>query len=311
MGQHDSAFGYQLETDVVYGQAQVVRDGSVVERDLLLDVYRPAEPGPSALPAVVLVHGGAHHRGGRRQPPFREAGAVHSPMEDYARLLAPLGYVCFVIEYRLAPEFPQPETRRDAPHLVDVDSYLSPAGLDRVNFARDAMGLPALAWDQAIVVWNSAMAGAEDTHKAVEYVRSASATYNVDPSKIALGGHSAGGSNTLNAAFGMNAPVTAIFPMSPPSMLFRKREVMSGDHRPPTLLVVAQNDLPVILEPTPGVIRQLRSSHIEHEVAWVPGFPHFYPAGAVSLADDGTRMSVGDRIIRFLERHLATGSSGD
>ncbi len=307
----DSVFGYRLETDVVYGQGQVLRDNKIVQRDLLLDVYRPTEPGRgSPLPAVVLVHGGAHHRGGRRQPPFKEAGAVHSPMEDYARLLAPLGYVCFVIEYRLAPELPQPETRPDAPNLVDPDKYLTPAGLERVNFAREAMGLPALPWDQAIVVWNSAMAGAEDTRKAIEHVRSNSADYNVDPTKIALGGHSAGGGNTLNATFGLKAPVAAIFPLSPPGMLFRKRETIVGADLPPTLLLVSQNDLPVILEPTPDLIRHMRAAEIDYEMAWVPGFPHFYPSGAVSLADDGSRLSVGDRIVRFLERHLGGGHPG-
>ncbi len=300
-----SVFGYELETDVAYGHGTVLRDGEPVERELLLDVYRPSEirSGP-ALPAVILVHGGAHHRGGRRQPPFKEAGAVHSRMEDYAQLLAPLGYVCFVIEYRLAPEYPQPETPPDAPNLVDPDTYLSPAGLDRVNFAREAMGLPALPWDEAIVVWNSAMAGAEDTVKAVAYVQANAAELNVDPERIALDGHSAGGSNTLNATFGMGAPVAAIFPLSPPGMLFRKRETIVGAGLPPTLLMVSQNDLPVILEPTPDLIRQLRAAEVDYEMAWVPGFPHFYPAGAVSLADDGSRLSVGDRIARFLERHI-------
>lgn len=302
----NSAFGYHLEIDVVYGQGKILRDGEIVEQDLMLDVYRPIESSRgSALPAVMLVHGGAHHRGGRRQPPFKEAGAVHSRMEDYARLLAPLGYVCFVIEYRLAPEYPQPDTRPDAPNLVDLDKYLTPSGLDRVNFAREAMGLPHLPWEEAIVVWNAAMAGAEDTNKAIEYVRANAATYNIDPTKIALGGHSAGGGNTLNATFGLKAPVAAIFPLSPPGMLFRKSKVMQGEGLPPTLLMVSQNDLPVILEPTPGVIRQMQESRVEYEMAWVSGFPHFYPSGAISLADDGTRMSVGDRIIRFLERHLS------
>lgn len=299
----ESAFGYELEIDVVYGQGRIAPDGVEVQRDLLLDIYTPSADG-AARPAVILVHGGAYHRGGRRQPPYREAGAVHSSMEDYARMLAPLGYVCFVIEYRLAPELPQPDLGPDAPNLLDVEEVVSLAGLARRNFARRAMGLPELTEDDRIILWNAAMAGAEDLKTAVEFVRANAETYNVDPNRIAMGGHSAGGGNVLNAAFGLKAPVAAIFPLSPPELVFQKTKVISGSDMPATLLVISQNDIPAIFEAAPGIIDQLKASAVDYQFAWVPGFPHFYPSGAVSLADDGTRVSVGERIIEFLDEHL-------
>ena len=81
--------------------AAVIRE-LLVERDLLMDVYRPTDESLEApLPAVLLVHGGSYQIGGLRLPPYREAGAVHSSMEDWARLLSRLGYVCFVLDYRL------------------------------------------------------------------------------------------------------------------------------------------------------------------------------------------------------------------
>ena len=308
----NTAFGYALELDVVFGQADVAADHGVTSRDLMLDVYSPADAkNDSARPAVVLVHGGAHHRGGRRQPPFREHGAVHSRMEDYARLLAPLGYVCFVIEYRLAPEGPSPRTRPGAPELVDLDRVITDAGLERVNFARRAMGLRALVEGEKHLLWNAVMAGAEDTKMAVEFVQANAGRFNIDPSRIALGGHSAGGGNTLNAAFGLKAPVRAIFPLSPPGMAFRRSQVIAGQHLPATLLVIAQNDIPAILEPAPGLIRDLRMAVPDFQTAWVAGFPHFYPTGAVTLADDGTRMSVGERVVEFLDKHLGAAQPGD
>jgi acetyl esterase/lipase len=102
----NEVFGYSLEIDVVYGKGKITKDGTARERDLLMDVYLPSDPSLNVenKPAVVLVHGGAFHRGGLRQPNYREDGAVHSVMQDWARLLAPLGYACFVIEYRLIPE---------------------------------------------------------------------------------------------------------------------------------------------------------------------------------------------------------------
>lgn len=301
----ESAFGYELETDVIYGKGRVIQDGVEVDRSLMLDIYAPINSAkPTVRPAVILVHGGAYHRGGRRQPPFREDGAVHSRMEDYARMLAPLGYVCFVIEYRLAPELPQPENGPDGPNLLDVDDVVTPAGLARTNFARRAMGLVELGPDEKIIIWNAAMAAAEDLDKAVKFLVANAVIYNIDPEKIALGGHSAGGGSVLNAAFGLKSPVAAIFPLSPPDMIFDKSKVISRESMPPTLIVISQNDDPVVLEPLPGTIDQLVASGLEYQFAWVPGFPHFYPSGAVSLADDGTRMSVGERITGFLDTYL-------
>ena len=298
-------FGYQVETDVVFAQGKVTSGGVEIERNLMLDVYTPAEPkGDAARPAVVLVHGGAYHRGGRRQPPYREEGAVHSSMEDYARLFAPLGYVCFVIEYRLAPELPRPVSEPGSGNLLPLDEVVTPAGLARTNFARRAMGLPELSNDERIVVWNAAMAGAEDTAKAVEFVRANAARFGVDPNKIALGGHSAGGGNVLNAAFGLKAPVAAVFPLSAPAPIFDSAKVMARDDLPPTLLVISQYDLEVILESAPKTIAQLRTGGGDAQLVWVPGFPHFYPTGAVTLGDDGTRMSVGERVIQFLNTRL-------
>jgi predicted esterase len=303
--QGDPAFGYKLQTDVVYGKGVIAPNGKNIQRDLKLDVFSPSEPKSSApRPAVVLVHGGAYHRGGRRQPPYKEAGAVHSRMEDYARMLAPLGYVCFVIEYRLAPELPQPSIKPDAPNLLTVDEVVTSAGLARTNFARRAMGLPELAESEKVIAWNAAMAAAEDTKKAVDFVRANAKTYNVDPARIALGGHSAGGGNTLNAAFGLKAPVAAIFPLSPPEMLFDMKKVIAGRDLPATLYVISQYDIDAILEPAPETLKLLKKAGADYQLAWVPGFPHFYPSGAVSLADDGTRMSVGERITEFLDAHL-------
>lgn len=301
----ESPFGYKLETDVVYGQGVIAPNGTTIKRDLMFDVYSPSDGNEETLhPAVILVHGGAYHRGGRRQPPYKEAGAVHSRMEDYARMLAPLGYTCFVKEYRLAPEMPQPKMKPDAPNLLTVDEVISPAGLNRTNFARKAMGLPVLQDNEKIVLWNAAMSSVEDVHLAIEFVRQNATKYNIDPSKIALGGHSAGGGSTLNAAFGLKSQLAAIFPLSPPDMMFDLEKVINSPDLTPVLLVVSQNDDPAISEAAPKLIKQLKTVGADYEFVWVPGFAHFYPSGAVSLGDDGVRTSVGERIIDFLDRNL-------
>ena len=153
-------------------------------------------------------------------------------------------------------------------------------------------------------MWNSIIAGAEDMATAINFVRDNADRWRVNPDRIGAGGHSAGGGNTLNAAYGLKAPVAAIFPMSPPTMLFEPSAVISDQNMAPVLWIVSQYDVGVSLEAVELTIPYLRSSGVEHQIAWVPGFPHFYPSGAVSLGDNGTRLSVGERIVKFLDTHL-------
>ncbi|MDA7949124.1 MAG: alpha/beta hydrolase [Hyphomicrobiaceae bacterium] len=302
--QGDPAFGYALQRDIVYGQGIIAPDGKKVERDLRLDLYSPAKECGKPCPAVVYVHGGAHHRGGRMQPPFRLDGAVHSRPEDYARLLAPLGYSVFVVEYRLAPENPEPELKPgDANTVADLKAFITPTVFEATTRARAAAGLKPLTTEaDRLWLWKAGLAGAEDVKKAVDFIFRNAAKFNVDPARVALGGHSAGGGITLNVALGLRAPVAAIFPLSGPDIAFDHAAVAKFEKLPPTLLVYSQYDEHAQLEGLPGLVKLMKNADVDYEFAWVPGFPHFYPHNAPSLGDDGTRMSVGERIIRFLER---------
>jgi len=301
----EEAFDYSLTTDVVYGKGIIAPEGKHKSRNLLMDVYQPfGGEDLQKKPAVILIHGGAFHRGGLRQPPYKEAGAVHSRMEDYARLLAPLGYVCFVVEYRLAPELPVPEMAIESELLQPYTEAITENGIKRTNLARGFMGLPPLNDDGRLVIWNTVLAAAEDLNKAVMHVRASASKYGVDPNRIAVGGHSAGAATTLNATYGLKSPVTAIFPLSPPVLGFDMNKVIDSSKLPPMLLVISQNDEPAVTEHAPSLLKVVNSVGLKHDFAWVPGFAHFYPTGAVSLGNDGTRMSVGERVVEFLEEHL-------
>jgi hypothetical protein len=70
------------------------------------------------------------------------------------------------------------------------------------------------------------------------------------------------------------------------------------------LIHFAQYDDGPILVTLPEILAMLKKAGADYQFAWVPGFPHFYPHGAPSLADDGTRMAISDRLILFLEKHL-------
>lgn len=311
----EGEFGYDVELDVAYGTGTISSNGSLVERELLLDVYTPSPNNAdytqsktvsdAPRPAVILIHGGGFQRGGRRQEPYTEFDAIHDRMEDYAQLLAPLGYVVFVIEYRLAPELPEPEMALDADWVVTIEEDLTDAGMRRVNFARDSLGLGPLEGQEGkVVVWKTILSAAEDLEKAVDFVRSSSERFGVDPEKIALGGHSAGAATVINTAHGLNAPVTAIFPLSPPLSAIDLSKTVTTPDETPTLHVISQYDEPAVLEKAPGFTAAMRNAGADYELVWIPGFPHFYPHNTPSLGDDGTRQALSARLIDFLERHL-------
>jgi acetyl esterase/lipase len=85
------------EGDVVYT--------TVGDEQLRLDVYRP--PSPGLHPAVITIHGGAWRAGDK------------SKVAALSHRLAAAGFVCFAINYRLAPEHPCPAQIEDCARAVD------------------------------------------------------------------------------------------------------------------------------------------------------------------------------------------------
>lgn len=73
---------------------------------------------------------------------------------------------------------------------------------------------------------------------------------------------------------------------------------------PPALFFVAQNDLEGIQSGTRFAVKALASKGIATEMAWVPGFGHFYPMGAVNLGGEVSRTPVETRILAFLAAKL-------
>jgi len=93
--QHDVV----VEQDIVYATGDV-RLPSPGQRDLLLDLYRPATPGtPSVRPGIVLAHGGGFTSGSKTSPSVTELG----------RRFAARGYVAVSINYRLTGDDPPTE----------------------------------------------------------------------------------------------------------------------------------------------------------------------------------------------------------
>ncbi len=295
---------YSLEADVVYGQGVVTKEGKEISRDLWMDVYHPTKGTDTPpRPALILTFGGAFHRGSPRLT-FQSGGAQDTSMGNYCRRFAARGYTCFAIDYRLTPEGPVPSGEGYQTDWIAPDSLLPL--LPQANHIRGTMDLPPLDFsipEQEKAMVDGVISAAEDLREAVLHIQDSATTYNIDPNRIVLGGFSAGAVTSWNVAHGMGVPVSGVFLLSGTDAGFDvNKAVTASSNRPPILMFMGQYDLPGALSSVPLLVAHYEKVGVEHEFAWVPGFGHFYPAGAASLGGDAVSMSVEGRIAKFLER---------
>ena len=113
-------YKYERTKNIVYKE--------IDDETLKLDAYIPEGDGP--FPAILVVHGGAWRLGSKGQ------------LAMYARSLAKRGFVCFAINYRLAPKHKSPaqtEDCRDAVRWVRQNGHKYKADPKRIG----AMGYSA------------------------------------------------------------------------------------------------------------------------------------------------------------------------
>ena len=99
----------------------------VGDRKLLCDIYTPTAKGPH--PGMLVVHGGAWRSGSRRQ------------LRGYCTALAERGFVCYAIDYRLAPKHKFPAQIDDCRSALKwirktADSHkLDPARIGAIGYS--------------------------------------------------------------------------------------------------------------------------------------------------------------------------------
>ena len=298
----DKVFDVECIVDVPFGVGgigYVEGRGPARYRDLKLDVYRPVTDDAGRRPALILAFGGAFHRGSKGAEVF-EGENPNTAMAEYCHAFAQRGYVCFSIDYRLMQEAPDPGV---TPILFPDQ----PQNRDRIDFVRDVLGLPP---STPQMMAGTIEAATDDVTKAVSFVRSRSRAYNVDVTRIAVGGFSAGASVALNSAFAEYAPVAAVVALSGRiAAMTMDAYLESGIGGPPTLVLYGQNDLALIL----GGIDEMRARFTKAGVANtfvdLPGQTHFYlrsaTLGSIEGAPvDGSPADVEAMIAAFLHRHL-------
>ena len=300
------AYAVSVQTDLVYGQGVVGATGATPHpRDLKLDLYRPVADGKplSGRPAVVLAFGGAFHRGSKGTARFEEDGASDSAMGDYCQAFAAAGYVCLSIEYRLVPDDPALPAGLDPALLFPKAALKDPVMTARIDVVRGRMGLPLLDDQSREQLWNTVFAASQDLTRAVAFARANADRLGIDPQHVAIGGFSAGGLASVNAAYGQGLPVQAVISLSGGVGGYDLRKSAKAG-MPPALFVEGSNDLDGVQIGTRMALGALGAAGIKAETAWMPGFGHFYPMGAPSLGGDMTKLTLKTRLLRFLDRTL-------
>lgn len=294
----DKPYAVRLREGVEYGVGRVGfrRGGGATEtRPLLLDVYSPIDAPRGLRPALVLAFGGAFQRGTRKDDVVGDPPHQNTAIGEYCREFARRGFVCFSIDYRLMPEDPDPG---DTPTWVDGTGV----NVDRANFVRRLLGLPPCTQEMMI---DAHEAGTDDFLLAIEHVRERATEYGVDPTRIGVGGFSAGATIAMIAAYASRAPVAAVVAISG-RMTLRAAQayIREGATSPPLFMSFGENDLPGTLEdlePRTGYFNRIG---FKTQIVHLPGGSHFYPRTSIITQADNTTMDLENAIARFLSETL-------
>jgi para-nitrobenzyl esterase len=275
----DAGAAVQVRKGVQYGDGSVETAGGRVP--LLLDLYRPARRARRARAAVVVIHGGGFRSGTRQDPEVvRIAEGLVSP-----------GVITVSIDYRLARQRP----------------VLSPGWAPLVDRVVPPPGLkPDPYFSRAVV------AAADDTLKAIRYLRRHAKRLHVDPTRIGLVGVSAGAITSDHIAYvlddyGIRQPairfvgslwggilISAPNGGSASSQLEKGEAALFASHgdRDPTLPVAMSDEL----------VARAREQHVPNEYYRIAGGGHGPPRFFTDLVvGDETPF---DRLLDFARAKL-------
>jgi acetyl esterase/lipase len=265
--------------DLPYAQARIGWNngaGPMRTVTLTMDAYLPAAPaGP--VPAVMLAFGGAFHRGSKADDSFPTAGqyGANTSQAEYARRFAEEGFACFSVEYRLAGDDPDPG---DSPVLNRPEE----TPLDRIALVREILGLPPTTPQAMGHVQEAAI---DDVTAAARAVLARAGEFGVDPTRLVLGGWSAGARCALYAAYAERVPCVGVLSLSGMMHLADVAAYLRpGAPQPPVLLVVAEEDVAYLRQSTPLMQAAMRERGCDATLVTVPGRDHWYAAEAATDA---------------------------
>lgn len=288
-----------VSRDVCFGTGGVdFSSGGESERtrELFMDVYAPAATKVGAkLPALVLAFGGAFHRGSKDDDTFEDGEWRNTPIAQYCRIFASRGFVCFSVGYRLTGEAPDPGPQR---WLTDPEAI----SRSRIDHVRGLLGLPPAT---SSMLANGMEAAFNDITAAFNYVLANASKYDIDPSRIGIGGFSAGGTSALYAVFACGVPAAAVITLSGRMEAADIQHYINGSSSTPILQIVGEHDLEYVRKLSLEQANQCARVGAQHTLLEVPGAGHFYHQQAKVIGPEGQLSTVDRSVLEFLETSLS------
>lgn len=248
-GQVESAiYNVRVTDGVEYGR------GSIESGDmpLLLDLYEPIGDDSLQRPGLLIIHGGGFVRGSRKM----------EQLAMFAREFASRGYLVASMDYRLSG---------DDPELKSVSQKLLSANQAQMSEAMRE------AYRNAGLNHKAPWAAFEDAIVALQWLR-ATAALNVDPSRIAVLGSSAGAFTALNLGYRLNDVAPEIAPPAAVTSIWGQLEhndtnvLESGE--PPLLLIHGTADKIVNFNSSLALYLGAQSANIPVEFVPLEGHGH-------------------------------------
>ncbi len=278
---------YAVSTEtLVYGQGDVLVDGQVTPKELLLDLYHPTNAPPGLRPIVLAIHGGGFVMGSR----------TNKGIVNIANGLAARGYVVVAVQYRLAPDNPIPSGRvqglTDLVETLDMSHIVATLGLSEAEYKA---AVPAAM---------------EDALTALTWLANQAESRSLDLSRLVILGSSAGAFTTLYTVyhandFGLETPgVAAVIDLWGGFGFSSDASALEAGE-PPLFIVHGTADPMVPFALSEAVVARAQAVGVPYEFYPLAGYGHgFLAIDVMTVKVDG--QTIFERLVRFLDSALFT-----
>ena len=269
----DEQFNYQQNSGIVFVTKPTASAAATI--DLQLELFSPTGNNlPVQKPALILIHGGGFTGGNR----------FSSRLIELCKDMAKRGWVCVSIDYRLMGDQPILD-----PMITDTQWWSS---------------LPIMT-EQEFTKATAIAAATEDSLAAYQWLIANAEDLGIDPTKIAIGGSSAGAATSLLVGYFLDdlqllnkGDISAVIDMWG-SLQVETSYIQNDD--PALFITHGSNDATVPVTKAYELSDRAASIQLPHQMYIINNASHGYDLNAVI---DSSGETVFLRMLGFLYQHV-------